>query len=394
MSTVPFDPYRIYNLRPDYDDPTLPPPSGPILIPGPPNKPGPVDPDFDPAGKRKKKKTGKPGYTQGGEYPGKKVPYPSDRDRQLARGDIEGTDEEIEAAKERLAAWREYAAEKGAWEVEQLSSGIIPKMKISRLNMLSNYGSDFANLDLANRKKWDPRGGGKWVDLTPGEYDEIMRYRTERDSPRNVKFQRALGLSDTGRGYDPRFAAVGVMRGLNETARAGHIKKDPKTGYYYSVRVTGTGPGQPNEDPNSWDWFDQFGRPVGGPPRGYSVSSNTTGILPNRYELNTPGVNQNYPYPGQPYTPPTPSPFPFPEGSPTPSPYPEPGQPYPTGSTTMFGGTSPTYGSSWGGASLAGSPTSKTPANLPGQTVAEGPSSLLLSRRRRPTPYGMFSLSI
>lgn len=231
-------------------------------------------------------------YTEGAEFPEPEPPRPTDEMKDRAKAGEE-TDEEREI----IRNWRAWAGRKGDWENQELSQGRIPKMKVSRLNMISNYGSDFANIDLDGRRVWttmsgvpDGKGGvtpdgGGWIPMDKQTYEDVMKYRSERDSDRGQQVAKMLGLKDT-----QQYAAVARMREMDSLVGRQHWQKDPATGYYFAVHKGGTGLGQENEDPNSWEWFDQAGRPVSGPPQGalgkFNMSGGKRGVNDNYYYLN------------------------------------------------------------------------------------------------------------
>lgn len=236
------------------------------------------------------------------EFPEPTPEQPSEEMKQRAR-DGEESDEDREI----IRNFRQWAARKGEWENEQLANGVVPKMKVSRLNMISNYGSDFANVDLAGKREWttmsgvpDGKGGvtpagGGWIPMSNQTYNDIMKYRSQRDSARGEKFQGQFGTGGVDGKADLSYIAVQKMRGIDDLVKRGHWTLDQASGTYYNV-----GGGDPS-DKNTWDWYDQFGNQMQGPPENAGAKGNgKAGMDPNHYEYNEMAGKQ-YPNPGQPF---------------------------------------------------------------------------------------------
>lgn len=135
------------------------------------------------------------------------------------------------------------------------------------------------------------------------------------------------------------YGAMLKRKSLDDLVRRKHLAIDSKSGFYYNP-----GGGDKN-DPNTWEWLDNLGRPTAGPPQGFQASA-ATAPAPAPGTLPPPG----------PVGPPLPAPGPDRLGPPVPKPAPAPGQ---------IGGPMPPTEDPSGGRGIIGPGGPPTPAPPP-----------------------------
>lgn len=141
----------------------------------------------------------------------------------------------------------------------------------SNLDLASEFGdigmySGF-KIDIENKRIGEANADGsiRWRDMTPEEYGGIQDFQNwkyrQQDSMPGGGFADAY---DSGYGSSSAFQGYLRQQNLDKTTKGGHLTVEPNSGWYYNVGLN-----NPN-DPNSWEWFDQYGRPQSGAPTGYT----------------------------------------------------------------------------------------------------------------------------